>query len=232
LQGSFCSTKLQNFWAGTYVIFQVGVGTKRKNLRISYGPNQKEAHGPGTTPAERETRVRHQGSQMHEAMGVVLNPINSSCRYAVARFIGSTLHFDCSTHGSSRLALRPSLLNTEFCGLRCASVRHLCVSGRYTASRVASYHVRFLAADEGCSLAHFEIRILRNVLNLFFQNEERLFSTREAARKDFSSAYPDNFFRAASVLTAIHAGDGTDAIALQQRHQRLNCFLLVQYFSS
>jgi hypothetical protein len=34
------------------------------------------------------------------------------------------------------------------------------------------------------------------------------------------------------VLTAIHAGDGTDAIALQQRHQRLNCFLLVQYFSS
>jgi hypothetical protein len=42
----------------------------------------------------------------------VLNPINSSCRYAVARFIGSTLHFDCSTHGSSRLALRPSLLNS------------------------------------------------------------------------------------------------------------------------
>ena len=112
MQESLCSTNLQNFWAGTYVIFQVGVGTKRKNLRISYGPNQKEAHGPGTTPAERETRVRYQGSQMHEAMGVVLNPINSSCRYAVARFIGSTLHFDCSTHGSSRLALRPSLLNS------------------------------------------------------------------------------------------------------------------------
>lgn len=128
----YCSTNPHQFGGGSHVIFEVGVGTERKNLRIFYGPDQKEANGLGTAPAERETSVRHQGSHMHETMGTVLHPINSASRYAIARFIGSTLHFDRSTHGWHAA---PFLLNLP--AFDVSRIRHLCVSDGYTPSRVA-----------------------------------------------------------------------------------------------
>jgi hypothetical protein len=88
-RGPYCSTNLQNFGIGGCVIFQVSIGAKRKDLRVSDRTNQKEANRPGATPAQGEAGIGHKGSHMHQAVRTVLNSIDSTRRNAISGFVKS-----------------------------------------------------------------------------------------------------------------------------------------------
>lgn len=78
------------------VLFEVGIRTKRQDLRAFDSSDKIKAHGTATTPAKRKATVRHEGGRVHQAVGAVFNPVNPAGGDAIAWFIASSIQLPCS----------------------------------------------------------------------------------------------------------------------------------------